>query len=81
MHYSPESQLPMLVMEYLPYTLCKLLEERQVKHHYSILLDVANGLDYLHQRHPPIIHRDLSANNVLASHLLLHGKDIRPWNV
>ena len=57
----------MLVMEYLPYTLCKLLEERQVKHHYSILLDVANGLDYLHQRHPPIIHRDLSANNVLVT--------------
>ena len=57
----------MLVMEYLPYTLCKLLEERQVKHHYSILLDVAKGLDYLHQRHPPIIHRDLTANNVLVT--------------
>ena len=57
----------MLVMEHLPYTLYKLLEKRQVKHHYSILLDVANGLNYLHQRHPPIIHRDLTAKNVLVT--------------
>ena len=67
MHYSPESQLPILVMEYLPHTLYQLLEKRQVKHHYSILLDIANGLDYLHQRHPPIIHRDLTARNVLLT--------------
>ena len=34
---------------------------------YGILHDVALGLCYLHERSPPIIHRDLSANNVLLT--------------
>ena len=34
---------------------------------YSILEDVAVGLQYLHDRQDPIIHRDLSANNVLLT--------------
>ena len=33
----------------------------------SILHDVARGLAYLHERSPPIIHRDLSARNVLLN--------------
>ena len=33
----------------------------------SILYDVANGLTYLHEQSPPIIHRDLSARNVLLN--------------
>ena len=33
----------------------------------SILHDVARGLAYLHDRLPPIIHRDLSARNVLLN--------------
>ena len=33
----------------------------------SILQDVAGGLAYLHERSPPIIHRDLSARNVLLN--------------
>ena len=32
-----------------------------------IIKDVALGLRYLHTRNPPIIHRDLSSNNVLLS--------------
>ena len=34
---------------------------------YGILYDVALGLRYLHEHSPPIIHRDLSANNVLLT--------------
>ena len=34
---------------------------------YGILRDVALGIRYLHEHSPPIIHRDLSANNVLLT--------------
>ena len=34
---------------------------------YSVLHDVSLGLSYLHTQTPPIIHRDLSANNVLLA--------------
>ena len=34
---------------------------------YGILRDVSLGLRYLHEHSPPIIHRDLSANNVLLT--------------
>ena len=60
----------MLVMEYLPLSLTQCLESHrdlplQIK--YSILLDVAKGLNYLHCKRPPIVHRDLTANNVLLT--------------
>ena len=68
-YYPPRSQLPMLIMEYLPFTLTQCLEKEelplQVK--YSILLDVAKGVCYLHGKRPPIVHRDLTANNVLLT--------------
>ena len=34
---------------------------------YSVLNDVALALSYFHQHSPPVIHRDLSANNVLLT--------------
>ena len=68
-YYPPRSQLPMLIMEYLPFSLTQCLEKEelplQVK--YSILLDVAKGVCYLHGKRPPIVHRDLTANNVLLT--------------
>ena len=54
-------------MEYIPHSLSQLLEKKVPLEADSILLDVANGLNYLHQKQPPIIHRDLSANNVLLT--------------
>ena len=64
------SRLPVLVMEYLHTTLSACLERygflpEEIS--YGILHDVALGLRYLHERFPPIIHRDLSANNVLLT--------------
>ena len=69
-HYPRGSRLPMLVMEYLPMSLTQYIETHQdlpLRIKYSILLDTAKGLNYLHQRRPPIIHRDLTANNVLLT--------------
>ena len=70
-YYPPCSQLPMLIMEYLPFTLTQCLESKEIKlslqMKYSILLDVAKGVCYLHGKRPPIVHRDLTANNVLLT--------------
>lgn len=57
-------------MEYLPLSLMKCLDTQtdlplDIK--YSIILDVANGLNYLHRKKPPIVHRDLTACNVLLT--------------
>ena len=64
------SPLPVLVMEYLHTTLSACLERYGVlpkEISYGILRDVALGLCYLHEHSPPIIHRDLSANNILLT--------------
>ena len=62
--------LPVLLMERLmtslhAYILHKDNSDLPVKRKVSILLDAASGLEYLHSRTPAIIHRDLTANNVL----------------
>ena len=69
-HQQDGSSLPMLVMEYMPLSLTKCLEKysnipSSVK--YRILLGVSSGLAYLHDHQPPIVHRDLTANNVLLT--------------
>ena len=69
-YYPAGSTVPTLVMEYLPTTLAVTIDTH--KHlpeeiSYVILEDVALGLYYLHGSKPQIIHRDLSANNVLVT--------------
>ena len=70
-HVGASSRLPTLVMEYLPVTLSGCVDRHGVlpaaEISLGILLDVALGLRYLHEHSPPIIHRDLSANNVLLT--------------
>lgn len=69
-YFERGSDVPALVMEYLPATLTNFLEHYGVfpdEISYSILRDVALGLTYLHGRSPPIVHGDLTANNVLLS--------------
>ena len=64
------SQFPILVMEFLPTNLTSCLERYGIlpdEINFSILHDVSLGLVYLHGQTPVIVHRDLSANNVLLS--------------
>ena len=66
----PRARVPSLVMERLHCSLTNLLEQTPVipmGTKLSILYDVSLGVRYLHSRTPPIIHRDLSSNNVLLS--------------
>ena len=69
-YHPPGIRVPSLVMELLHCSLTSLLEQNAaiattIK--TMIVNDVALGIRYLHSHHPPIIHRDLSSNNVLIS--------------
>ncbi len=62
--------VPTLVLEFLHSSLTSYLEHHPdlpppFKH--RILLDVSVGLRFLHERSPPILHRDLTGNNVLLT--------------
>ena len=66
--FLPDSQLPVLVMERLQGSLDELLEttpDIPLSTKLSVLQDVARGLVFLHNRSPAVIHRDLTARNVL----------------
>ena len=67
-YFEEGSRVPILVMEFLPTTLAGCIDSYGVlpeEVSYSILHDVALGLYHLHSHTPSIVHRDLSANNVL----------------
>ena len=73
-YYPPDARVPSLIMERLYCSLTSLLENNPARNpvvpigtKISIIKDVVLGLRYLHTRNPPIIHRDLSSNNVLLS--------------
>lgn len=68
---------PILVMERLDTSLDNLLEHDQdlsLTACYQILLDVAKGLEYLHNLDVPVIHRDLTTRNVLLNRTTMHAK-------
>ena len=74
--FLPGSRMPALVMEKLATSLHDILDPEPepptkpfipVSLKRSVLHDVVRGLSFLHSHLPPIIHRDLSARNVLLN--------------
>ena len=62
--------LPAMVMEMMADSLTSFVEKHEkipVHIKYSIVHDVSLGLCYLHNHDPPIVHRDLSPNNILLT--------------
>ena len=62
--------LPVMVMEMMAQNLTSFVDKQKnipVHLKVSIINDVALGLYYLHSHTPPIIHRDLSPNNILLT--------------
>ena len=66
---SAMNQLPVMVMEMMSSSLTKFVENRNIPDHikFSIVHDVSLGLCYLHSQDEPIVHRDLSPNNILLT--------------
>ncbi len=77
LYYPPDAHLPILVMEKLHTSLDSILEGgaaaigagggTPLGLKQSILTDIVSGLVYLHHHNPPVIHRDLTAKNVLLN--------------
>ena len=74
--FLPGSRMPSLVMEKLASSLHDILDPEPepptkpfipISLKRSVLHDVSRGLSFLHSHSPPIIHRDLSARNVLLN--------------
>ncbi|XP_065916217.1 serine/threonine-protein kinase WNK-like isoform X2 [Dysidea avara] len=61
-------RLPVMIMEKMQHSLRGLVEDYNnipLNVKLSILDEVCLGLRYLHSRDPPIVHRDLTPNNIL----------------
>ena len=68
--FDPATNVPCSILtELLPHSLYDLLEVQRVSFDEAEVLglavDVCQALVYLHGRDPPVVHRDLSARNVL----------------
>ncbi|XP_064393177.1 uncharacterized protein LOC135340747 isoform X2 [Halichondria panicea] len=65
---------PLIITELLDMNLRQAYDTNQLDpgNRHSIFMDIALALDYLHQRYNPIIHRDVSAPNVLLQRMPNH---------
>lgn len=71
--HSDSMQQPVMVMECISDNLYHLLDSQANIHlltKVSILLDVSQGLAYLHNHNPPVVHRDLTSSNILLTESL-----------
>ena len=71
-HLDRSSRLPVLVMEKMDTSLRTYLEDRSKEefplHQKTFVLrQVTQALSYLHSQNPPLVHHDLSPNNVLLN--------------
>ena len=67
---SQRMRLPVMVMEMMADSLTSFVDKYEkipIQIKFSIVHDVSLGLCYLHNHHPPIVHRDLSPNNILLT--------------
>ena len=70
LHFEEGSDVPILILEFMSSALSDSLEKYGTLSNeisFSILHDVSLGLHYLHTHSPAIIHRDLTANNILLT--------------
>ena len=68
----PGKRVPIFVLEKMDTSLRSYLEEQSKKEFLlldkvSVLRQVAQGLCYLHKLNPPLVHHDLSPNNILLN--------------
>ena len=78
-YFLPASRIPMLILEKMDTSLRHYLESHS-KENFDlpdkiyVLRQVAQALSYLHSRSPPLVHHDLSPNNVLLNEVSLQAK-------
>ena len=73
------SRVPMLILEKMGTSLRHYLESHTKENFLLpdkiyVLRQVAQALSYLHSRSPPLVHHDLSTNNVLLNEVSLQAK-------
>ena len=69
-YFKKGSSAPILVLEKMDTTLSGYLDRHSkekfpILHKLSVLRQVAQALSYLHHQNPPLVHHDLSTNNIL----------------